>query len=350
MSSNKLVIIAGIIVGLLGSFLVLWGNPLNMGICVACFVRDIAGGLGLHRAAPVQYIRPEVIGFILGSFILSIFTGEFKPRGGSAPLIRFSLGIVMMIGALAFLGCPLRMLLRLAAGDLNALIGFFGFAGGIWVGSEFLKMGFSLGRSPALNKTNGFIVPLIMAILLIIFVISPGIFLSSTTGPGSLKAPLLLALGAGLLVGTLAQRSRLCTAGALRDLFLIKNPHLFYGIVGIFAAALLGNIILGNYSLSFTDQPIAHTDVIWNFLGLGLVGLTAVMLGGCPLRQLILAGEGNTDSGLVFMGMLAGAALSHNFGLAGSPAGLALPGQVAVIIGFIFTLAIAGSVIFFNKK
>jgi len=74
------------------------------------------------------------------------------------------------------------------------------------------------------------------------------------------------------------------------------------------------------------------------------------MLGGCPLRQLILAGEGNTDSGLVFMGMLAGAALSHNFGLAGSLTGLELPGRVAVIFGFVFTLAIAGSVIIFNKK
>ncbi len=348
--SNRLVIITGLIVGFLGAFLVLWGNPVNMGICVACFVRDIAGGIGFHRAEVVQYIRPEVIGFVLGAFLLSIFTGEFKPRGGSAPMIRFFLGALMMIGALAFLGCPLRMILRLAAGDLNAVIGLLGFAGGIWAGGKFLKMGFSLGPSPALNKTNGFIIPGLIIGLFILFVFSPGLFFSSTSGPGSLRAPLLLALGAGLLVGALAQRSRLCTAGALRDLFLIRNPHLFYGVLAIFLAALIGNLILGNFSLGFSDQPVAHTDALWNFLGLGLVGITAVLLGGCPLRQLILSGEGNTDSGLVFLGMMAGAGVSHNFGLAGSPAGLALPGQIAVIAGLILSLAIAGGIIIFNKK
>jgi uncharacterized protein len=45
----------------LAPILVKLGNPGNMGICVACFSRDIAGALGLHRAATVQYIRPEII-------------------------------------------------------------------------------------------------------------------------------------------------------------------------------------------------------------------------------------------------------------------------------------------------
>jgi len=40
-----------------------------MGICVACFYRDITGGLGLHRASVVQYLRPEIMGFVLGAFI-----------------------------------------------------------------------------------------------------------------------------------------------------------------------------------------------------------------------------------------------------------------------------------------
>lgn len=45
------------------------GNPGNMGICVACFERDIAGAVGLHRAAVVQYMRPEIIGFVFGSLV-----------------------------------------------------------------------------------------------------------------------------------------------------------------------------------------------------------------------------------------------------------------------------------------
>ena len=45
---------------------------LTTGFCVACFTRDIAGGIGLHRAPPVQYIRPEIIGLVLGSLIAAL--------------------------------------------------------------------------------------------------------------------------------------------------------------------------------------------------------------------------------------------------------------------------------------
>ena len=58
---KRAIIIAGLIIGAIAGFLVLAGNPANMGFCIACFVRDTVGGLGLHRAAPVQYIRPEII-------------------------------------------------------------------------------------------------------------------------------------------------------------------------------------------------------------------------------------------------------------------------------------------------
>ena len=40
----------GAFIGVFAPLLQKWGNPGNMGICVACFERDIAGGLGLHRA------------------------------------------------------------------------------------------------------------------------------------------------------------------------------------------------------------------------------------------------------------------------------------------------------------
>ena len=84
--------IAGGIIGIISVGLVLLGNPANMGFCLACFIRDTAGGLGLHRAEPVQYIRPEIIGLILGSMALSMARGEFSPRGGSSPVTRFFIG------------------------------------------------------------------------------------------------------------------------------------------------------------------------------------------------------------------------------------------------------------------
>ena len=37
-------------------------------------------------------------------------------------MTRFIIGFFVMTGALVFLGCPLRMILRLAAGDFNAIL------------------------------------------------------------------------------------------------------------------------------------------------------------------------------------------------------------------------------------
>ena len=41
------IVIAGLIIGVIASLLVFFGNPSNMGFCIACFLRDTAGGLGL---------------------------------------------------------------------------------------------------------------------------------------------------------------------------------------------------------------------------------------------------------------------------------------------------------------
>ena len=82
---NWLVVAAGIVVGLAALILTWLGNPANMGFCIACFERDIAGALGLHGAAAVQYVRPEIIGLVLGAFIMSVFSREFRAKTGSAP-------------------------------------------------------------------------------------------------------------------------------------------------------------------------------------------------------------------------------------------------------------------------
>ena len=126
--------ITGIFIGIVAVVLVALGNPKNMGFCIACFIRDTAGALHLHTAPIVEYVRPEIIGIILGSFAISVIGKDFRPKGGSSPVLRFVIGFIVMIGALVFLGCPLRMVLRLGGGDLNALVGLLGFIAGIAIG------------------------------------------------------------------------------------------------------------------------------------------------------------------------------------------------------------------------
>lgn len=349
---NWLVVIAGAAVGIAAVLLTLFGNPANMGFCIACFLRDIAGGLGMHGAAKVQYIRPEIVGLVLGAFAMALFKGEFRAKGGSSPATRFLLGMVVMIGALVFLGCPLRMVIRLGGGDLNALVGMAGFAAGILVGIFFLKKGFSLKRSYTLESAEGGIMPALLAGLLLLAAAVPTLFKASEAGPGSMHAPILPAFAIALLVGALAQRSRLCMVGGLRDTFMFKDLKLLYGFAAIFLLVLIGSLVQGKFKLGFESQPIAHSAHLWNILGMFLVGWGSVLLGGCPLRQLILAGEGNSDSAVSVFGMIAGAAVSHNFGLAGAAdavneageyvvGGIGNAGKAAVIISIAVLLLIS---------
>lgn len=343
------IILAGIIIGIIASLLVFFGNPANMGFCIACFLRDTAGGLGLHSAAPVQYIRPEIIGLILGSFIVALGKNEFNAKGGSSPLTRFILGFFVMIGCLMFLGCPFRMILRIAGGDLNALFGLVGFIVGISAGVFFLNRGYTLKRTYKLPRLEGFVLPVIEVALLVLLIAAPAFihFSTADNAPGAKHAAIAISLGSGLIVGILAQRTRLCMVGGIRDMILFRENKLLLGFIAILISAFVCNLILtsvtaGTYfNLGFAGQPIAHTDGLWNFLGMFLAGFGCVLLGGCPLRQLVLSGEGNTDSAITVIGLIIGAAFAHNFGLASSGDGPTLNGKIAVIIGIIVITVIA---------
>jgi len=347
MANKKMYLSVGVGFGLVAILLAYFGNPANMAICVACFIRDIAGATKLHSALPVQYLRPEIIGIIFGAMLMAIPRKEFKARSGSSTGTRFLLGFMMMIGALVFLGCPLRMVLRMSGGDLNAYVGLIGFVGGVFTGSLFLKQGYTLGKPQDTKATSGFMVPGFFLALFVLFLIVPSLFVMSKKGPGSFHAPVMISLIGGLIFGGLAQLSAICFSGSIRDIFLMKNFNRITGVLTLFVVVLIYNLATGNFNLSFANQPIAHTEHLWNILGLYVVGFAGVLLSG-SLRQLILTGQGSSDAGVTVIGMLVGAAFAHNFGLASSAEGTTDFGRIAILlsIALLFIIAITN----LNKK
>jgi len=369
LGKSKWIILGGLVFGVLGALAVNWGNPNNMGICSACFLRDIAGALKLQANAAVQYLRPEIFGFALGAFGTSLAFREWRPRGGSSPIIRFILAMCVMIGALVFLGCPIRMLLRLGGGDLSALVALGGLIVGVLVGVFFLKKGFTLGRATKMPAAAGLIIPIFALALFVLLAIKSGVlaFTLTPTAPGAQHVNIWLGLGIGLVVGFIVQRTRFCSIGGWRDLFLAKDFYLFSGLMAFLVGVLATNYIVGNfatggllgsphgdilYHWGFTKQPIAlpYTDItngatafsqyLWTFLGFSLVGLAATQMGGCPLRNTVLAGEGDTDAGISILGYIAGGAIAVNFLVASSGTGLGKYGPWAVVAGLVFCLGI----------
>ena len=266
-----ILVVCGVVAAAVAITLASNGNPGNMAICIACFVRDTAGAMKLQTNETVQYLRPEIIGIIVGACVMAFANKEFKATAGSSPFTRFVLGFVAVF----------------------------------------------------------------------ILSITTTVFAVSQSGPGSMHAPVVLSIIGGIAFGVIAQRTRLCFAGGLRDTFLVRDGWGLVVIGILFAGVLAYNLVSGHFNLSFADQPIAHTDALWNILGMFVVGFSATLLGGCPLRQMVLAGSGSGDSAVTFIGLLVGAAFAHNFGIASSPKGVTEAGQIATVVCIVVLFVIA---------
>lgn len=341
--TTRYFIISGAVLGIVAAFLAYAGNPANMGICAACFLRDTSGALGFHSVQTLQYLRPELIGLVLGGFLASLFwTKEFAPKNSTATFSSFFLGVFAMIGALVFLGCPWRAFLRLGGGDMTAIAGFLGLVAGVGIGLFFKKNGYKVDESVSVSKNIGFL-PVIFSVLLLLALVfglkigENGALFSSVKGPAAQHAALFISLIGGLVVGVFMQKSKFCSVGAFARAYK-GDFSMFWGVVAIIAFASIANLALGQYKFGFEAQPIAHNNFVWNFLGMVLAGLCFSLSEGCPGKHLVQMGTGNLHSGIFVIGMMAGAGFAHNFLLASSPAGITPYAPWAVGLGFVFAV------------
>lgn len=342
-----IVVLSGLVFGVLGVMLSVWGNPENSGICVSCFIENSSGALGLHDNAGMQYLRPELIGFVLGSSLCALLFGEFRTCRGNSPLSRFFLGIFLIFGCAVFIGCPVKLFLRLTAGDLTAVTGAIGLVAGVFTGLKGLADGVEMEKPAGGRDAGGYLIPLFFLFLLGILVVRPGFLLFSERGSAARHAPLMISLAVSMLLGAMAQRSRFCITGSIRDILLMgtRGPAI-WGLGAFILAAFAVSVMTGRFNPGLYGQPGAHLASTWSFLGMGLVGWISVLIGGCPFRQLVKAGQGDSDAGLVVVGMFIGGGLAQSWGISATAAGVPLYGKVAVLTG----LAVLASVCLLMRK
>ncbi len=329
-------------VGAAAAALVVLGNPGNMGICGACFLRDTAGALGLFAGDGPRVFRPELVGLIFGAFVVRLVQRRTEGRAGAHSAARFFLGLWMGIGALVFLGCPFRMLQRIGGGDLNAVVGLVGFVVGVGVGRLFEAKGFTAGKTASVIVPAG-VPPLLLAagglVLFLCGALPFGPGPDDTTGKPP-HAYWVWALGLALFAGAVLSLTGFCAVSAARQVF--SGPRrMLWAALALVAGYLLVTALTGKLKVGFADQPVSHTDHLWNLLAMALVGLTGVLAGGCPVRQVVLAGEGNGDAMITAAGILAGGCLAHSFLAVSSPSGPTPAGRASVLIGLAVSLAYA---------
>ena len=132
----------------------------------------------------------------------------------------------------------------------------------------------------------------------------------------------------GLIIGWLGQRSGFCSLGGIRDFILFRQTRLLKGYVALIVSAFVFYLIFslivpsaipkflwcmqeGQLLTAIGGAPAVGTTgvIILMIIGGIFVGLIGTLLGGCPLRQLVMTSEGNLKSLVFVIGMLAGAVL-----------------------------------------
>ncbi|OYV74394.1 MAG: hypothetical protein B7Z74_02390 [Deltaproteobacteria bacterium 21-66-5] len=219
---------AGALFGALAVGLAVLGNPPSTGLCASCFLVNVAGALGLHAGESQSYLRPEILGVVLGAFI----------------------------------GCPIKALLRTAGGGAAGLVGLAGLVSGVLFATAYLRDGFSLPAPRALPEGAGLVLP---AAAFLLLALSAGIgesFAGSVFPSGARHAPFAASAAAGILFGAVGQRTRFCVTGSVRTAALARDFREAAGTGAFLLAALAVNLYLGTFTPTLSLEPGAHTDLL----------------------------------------------------------------------------------------
>jgi uncharacterized membrane protein YedE/YeeE len=120
-------------------------------------------------------------------------------------------------------------------------------------------------------------------------------------------------LAIGMIVGYLAQRSRMCFVGGVRDFMLVRDTALLKGLVAFGVAAWLAFPLAGLAvgAAPVPSGPLDAVAVILTIAGGAGVGFFSTLANGCPLRQHVLAAQGVSSSMAYLVGFFAGAVIFH---------------------------------------
>jgi hypothetical protein len=127
--------------------------PAAYSFCLACHTRDLVNGVlnfffsaGFQTAAvsrrALMVSSPAVL---MGAYLAARIHGERRPQGGERPLRSCATGFVVMVFGIVIFGCPTRLTVRAAYGDVYGLLGVAGMFFGVWCGTAAMRARFRFG-------------------------------------------------------------------------------------------------------------------------------------------------------------------------------------------------------------
>lgn len=142
-------ITAGIAIGILAvAAQRLFDEPQAYGVCIACHSRDMLGwifnnllSINLVDVTTAGLFAPILtpLGILIGAHLAARKNNIFSMPGQRGHARMFLLGFLVMVFALLLAGCPLRLLLRIAYGDMLSVFGLIWMVAGIAFGITVLR-------------------------------------------------------------------------------------------------------------------------------------------------------------------------------------------------------------------
>lgn len=206
------------------------------------------------------------------------------------------------------------------------------------------KKGYSIGHTTVVVPAVGFIGPVVAAALLVVFLLGAGL---AGPGPGVVGDPphafWIWSLGIAAIAGAIMSATGFCAVTAARQVFLRRHAMLMGAGCLILGYALI-SLMTGAWKFGWSGQPVTQPETLWNIAAMVVVGLTGALAGECPVRQMVLSGEGNGDAFVTVMGLLVGGATALGLGIASSGTGTTEAGRAVVFLGGIAALIYAAAV------
>lgn len=138
----------------------------------------------------------------------------------------------------------------------------------------------------------------------------------------------IVTLSLGILIGYLAQRSGFCSVGGFRDYFLFRHTRILSGYLTLIVASFAGYLLfwfltpaaMEHFFWAATNTPLSPVPgapsglnvpayLIFAAIPGFFIGFICILLGGCPIRQTVMASEGNFRAGFFIIGMCVGSIL-----------------------------------------
>jgi len=121
--------------------------PQAYGICLVCHARDlinfllndIAGYDGLISTVGKRGPMLTTLMLFVGAFLAAIINKEFRLKKQGSVIGSFFCGLIVMVCGLYISACPMRMLLRSAYGDIEAMLFIPFLVAGIFIATFILK-------------------------------------------------------------------------------------------------------------------------------------------------------------------------------------------------------------------